>query len=492
MKQSVRYYRLFALTTALFTGTMLQAQDYDKIFEDFNTESVQSFEQFKNKADSEFESFLRESWKAFEAQPAIPVPSRPEPPKPVVFDKNAPTPPISKIKVPEKTSTPTPQPPVVPIVPPKVEPTYKPTQKEISFYGNTISIDIAAILSLKLQGISENDIADAWKEVCKRPYEKLISDCIAIKEQYDLPDWGYLLLTHEIGEQLYSKNRSNEITFMQMFILCKSGYKAKLAKIDNRLKLMVATDGTIYATPYLRLDGDKYYVYNPTPNCSNQIYTYRKNFSDAKNQVSLAIRTTPKFAAQDYEREISATVTDTKGKEQKVTCRTRVNTNLIHFFADYPQCDVPTHYRTPLSTELEQSLYPTLKELISGKTQADAANLLLTFVQNAFSYQTDDQQFGYEKPFFADEVFYYPYCDCEDRAMLYSNLVSKLIGSETVLLDYPGHIASAVHFTETVNGDKVITPSGKEYLICDPTYIGAPIGRAMESYKSVSPDIIVK
>ena len=89
---------------------------------------------------------------------------------------------------------------------------------------------------------------------------------------------------------------------------------------------------------------------------------------------------------------------------------------------------------------------------------------------------TDGEQFGFEKPNFPDETFYYPYCDCEDRAMLYSTLVRDLLGLDTILLDYPNHIASAVRFTEDIPGDYVVLDDGSKYLICDSTYIGAPIG----------------
>ena len=36
----------------------------------------------------------------------------------------------------------------------------------------------------------------------------------------------------------------------------------------------------------------------------------------------------------------------------------------------------------------------------------------------------------------------------------------------------------------------VVLADGSRYVICDPTYIGAPVGRCMDSYKNVSPDVI--
>ena len=74
-------------------------------------------------------------------------------------------------------------------------------------------------------------------------------------------------------------------------------------------------------------------------------------------------------------------------------------------------------------------------------------------------------------------------------SILFSNLVKDLLGLDAVLLDYPNHIASAVRFNEDISGDYILL-DGKKYLICDPTYIGAPIGMCMDRFKSVPPEII--
>ena len=76
---------------------------------------------------------------------------------------------------------------------------------------------------------------------------------------------------------------------------------------------------------------------------------------------------------------------------------------------------------------MENRILSSLAPFVQGRNEADAANILINFVQTAFQYQTDGQQFGYEKPFFVEELFYYPYSDCEDRAMLFS-----LSGAETL------------------------------------------------------------
>ena len=314
-----------------------------------------------------------------------------------------------------------------------------------------------------------------------RPYAD--SDCVTLKKERRLSDWAYLQLTRQIGVQLYGNDRPDDIAFLQMFLLNKSGYKARLAKIDNHLKLLVAPAGTVYGTPYLRINGDKYYVYEPDPDASMRIYTYKQDFADAKNLVCLNIESIPAFDVQEEMRTFASA-------DGSVKVQTAVNKNLMDFYRDYPQCDVVIHYKAPMSDELRAAVYPQLKAAIEGKSQLEAANILLSFVQTGFQYMTDGEQFGYEKPFFPDETFYYPYCDCEDRAMLYSTLVKELLGLETILLDYPNHIASAVRFTEDVPGDAVVLDDGTRYVVCDPTYIGAPVGSCMEQYKAVGPQVI--
>ena len=122
-------------------------------------------------------------------------------------------------------------------------------------------------------------------------------------------------------------------------------------------------------------------------------------------------------------------------------------------------------------------------------SQEDAANLLINFVQTAFRYMTDDEQWGYERPFFPEETLYYPYSDCEDRSILYARLVRELLGLDVVFLHYPGHLATAVCFEEDVQGDHIVLDD-KKYIVCDPTYINATIGMQMPTMNGCEVKIV--
>ena len=517
MNNKVKYIILFiAGMFVSLPAAMGQEVDYEKDFDAFQKAQQEEFNEFKNKADAEFETFLRESWAKFEAFDPLEPPVRPEPVKQPVFDGKKPQAPVAikpaspkipdmekptiagrpvdvkKPELPVMTDKPAPgvYVPGHPYLPvkidmPKVPVTERPVQRSsVNFYGTPMKVATDAIENLALAGNREGDVADAWSKLCKADHEQLIKDCMTLREEKNMSDWEYLLFTQKIGEQLYGEQQKDDIAFLQMFILNKSGYKVRLSKINGKLKLMVAPAGALYGIPYIMLEGTKYYVFNAEKqNGGMGVYTYKQDFANAKNYISLAINAAPKFDMAEYQETVSPT-------SGSVKVETVVNRNLMEFYKNYPQCDVSVYYHTPMSEELKATLYPPLKEAIKGKSQREAASLLIEFVQTGFEYQTDGDQFGYEKPFFLDENFFYPACDCEDRAILYATLVKDLLGLDAILLDYPNHIASAVRFTEEIPGDYIILDDGTKYLICDPTYIGATIGMCMEQFKDVAPQVI--
>ena len=145
---------------------------------------------------------------------------------------------------------------------------------------------------------------------------------------------------------------------------------------------------------------------------------------------------------------------------------------------------------TPLDEHVKEILYSALKDKIKGLSQLEAVNKLLNWVQTAFVYEYDDKVWGHDRAFFAEETLYYPYCDCEDRAILFTRLVRDLLGLKTILVFYPGHLASAVCFTDNVSGD-YISLNGKHYVITDPTYIGAPVGMTMPDMDNTQAHVIL-
>lgn len=354
-------------------------------------------------------------------------------------------------------------------------------RSKVVYGGQSFYLSNALEHQCKLKGLDENGIADAYEALCSSDYKPLLAECMQIKKDLQLNDWGVFTLIKQIADAYCSK--PNESIVMQQFLLNEMGYKARMARkaTENEMMLFVATDCRIYARPYITLNGQEYYNLNGgNEHC--QFYMCQKDSPKARNNIGMRLHNAPNFPGA-----VATSTHQAKGSAATVTVS--VPKLLMDFYTSYPQCDYSVYFNAPVNSAMEKKILSSLVPLVQGKSEADAANILINFVQTAFRYKTDDEQFGFEKPFFVEELFYYPYSDCEDRAMLYSYLVRKLLGLDVVLLDYPEHIATAVRFNGNVGGDYLMV-GGQKYTVCDPTYIGASIGMTMPRYKKVAAKVL--
>ena len=147
------------------------------------------------------------------------------------------------------------------------------------------------------------------------------------------------------------------------------------------------------------------------------------------------------------------------------------------------------YFSSPLSEIVLSSLENYFKPLFSDLNDKQKVAVLLEFTQEAFAYQSDKDQFAREKYFFPDELFFYPFSDCEDRAVLFIKLVRHFTHLNCIALDYPGHVNTAINFKEDTIG-MFITVKGAKFVVCDPTYINAPIGYLPDEFKGIIPKII--
>lgn len=389
----------------------------------------------------------------------------------------------NKKPVPATKPTPTPAPtPAQPTTKPLSGALYTASEgrEKVAYCGQSLYVDNTLSGLCRLTNLNENAIADAYEQMCSKNYKPLVDDCRKAKSDMKLNDWGVFLLVKNISEKMCSDK--NSAVVMQQFLLNELGYRSKMARRADRneMLLFVAADCQIYAHPYFTKDGLNYY--NITSSDACQFYMCQKDSPKARQALGMQISQPPVF-------EGGKTNSVHKNKAGNVTVSVDVPKSLMEFYNSVPQCDFSVYINAKVNEGVANTVLSTLRPLVEGKSETDAANLIINFVQTGFDYATDDEQFGYEKPFFVEELFYYPQCDCEDRAVLYSFLVRNLLGLDVVLLDYPNHIATAVCFNDNVQGD-FVTVGGKKYIICDPTYIGAPIGRAMPQFKTVAAKVL--
>ena len=353
---------------------------------------------------------------------------------------------------------------------------------EFSFFGTDCRVPKFDMHRPALENCTEESVAALWEKFAASGYASIITECSKLKKFLRLNDWGYLRLLTSLADAWYSPD-SDEATLLRTFLAVQSGYEVRIAQSSGHLLMLFPCNEQIYRRRYVSLDGTRYYMFDTRGN-NSKCRVFDKSFGGG-NRISLRMTEIPHLA----DKPSPVRILQSK-KYPDVKMDATINMNLIDYFDLYPNCDLEI-YRIPTFSGSIAGELESMKQAIALLDAKDAVAMILDFVQTAFDYQTDAEQFGYERSFFAEETFYYPYCDCEDRAILFSALVENLTGFDTVLLQYTGHVAAAVCFDNDVAGD-FVTVNGRRYIVCDPTYIGAGIGRSMPGLDNKSISIVTK
>lgn len=504
----------------------LFSQNIDEIrkkFNDFKNQNRQEYTDFRNKCNKEYADFMRAAWEQYGSKPPVEPPVEEPPVIPVPYEKPA-DPQQDKKEIVEhkieeviEIEEPAPQPePAFPIVEKprggellpgmdrnsmlkdrirqqnrkeEVQDTIKRVFPEVtlpdedlftfSFLGTEAGVRISPEQKVVVSKCKEGTIADCWEKYSSGEYDNLIYDCLKLREKHNLCDWAYLTMLDELSRAFYGDDL-NSATLMTAYIYCQSGYKIRLGMGDEgtRLVMLYACHHMIFDKPYFTLDdGENYYTYNYN---GKTLHICKAQFPK-EQPLSLLIAGSIRLDnADEKERSLQSK------KYAEAKASVKVNRNLIEFYEKYPASMLgdntmtrwAMYANTPLDMEIVDALYPSLRKSIEGKSEEEALNTLLDFVQTAFVYEYDNKVWGHDRVFFAEETLYYPYCDCEDRSILFSRLVRDLMGLDVLLVYYPGHLATAVKLTERVSGDYIILDN-EHYIVCDPTYINAPIGETM-------------
>lgn len=474
------------------------AQDFndfeDMSFEEFRQAIHKDFESFRQKCNEEYAEFLKDPWKAFKEERPVPKPKE-EPMPPVVCPEDDQMPAPRPVPLPYDEIIPVPKPvpqpqPVGPIEEEPI-PNVVPEMK-LSFFGTGIQVRFDRSKAFRLNGTNETAIGCMWKDLSDNPaYSTLLSDCLQLREELHLSDWPYLEMLHAIAENIYGKD-CNEATLLMAYLYCQSGYKMRLARDEaGALYMCYASRHHIYDISYYVIDGNTYFIYGTLP--KGQVYISQVAFP-REQSLSLLLPELPTLAMAATEVRSRQS---SRYPDMKITFSS--NKNLMDFYSTYPTSMIgdnvvsrwAMYANTPMDVNMREQIYPDLRNAISGCSQLEAVNKLLNFVQTGFEYEYDDKVWGDDRAFFAEESLYYPYCDCEDRSILFTKLVRDLLGLRCILVFYPGHLASAVEFTqEEVNGD-YIQLGNRKFTIADGTYINAPVGKTMPDMDNRSAKVIL-
>lgn len=488
MNDAFRHTAVAFLLTLLVSGSVHAQDDFREAFRSFAEFSGRAFDQFSDSASQDFLKAVMQQWQEFTVFEGLERDRMPEPSNPrvaVTPQKTDVMIDIDNVPVMGSVSWPDPVSGVTVTGQDAVD------RRDIGydFYGNAVSISIPAILgSFHPDGIGERNVAAFWQKLDALDCTSITAACLDYRKRLGLNDWGVFQFVTTMARAVFPENRNGEQAIFTVYILNETGLMGKVARVGDSLTCLFASMQPIYSRKYVEVGTYRYYLADDAA-VANTVYTYQVDASDRLHpfnlnlQHQLMLQTRPDSYVTRHSNALG------------VDLEIPLGSHVLDFYASYPQTDVNV-YATAVPQHLfVEALAGAIGPGLEGKSQKEALDLLLNFMQIDFSYKTDMEQFGYEKPFFCEENFRYAFNDCEDRSILFCMLVKRLLGLRCLLLEYPNHVNCAVALDEPALGSASldsashgpVVESGavkgiyvkrgdSKYYVCDPTYIGSTVG----------------
>lgn len=465
------------------------AREQEAAFKTYSDKEDADFKAYSDSVNREFGRYLAEAW------PDCPLikPEQPikNPVPPETFDpakRRRPTP----VKQPVRGETELPVAPLPvpdagknPPLPQKPFQGKKGMEVEASFFGTTFVLPKVAARFPRLTSADEPQVAAYWNALSAMPYEVWTAHIEKLKSLLALNDWGVYLLISDAFEAYCPQGSENEQVIFSVFTLNQLGYKAKIGRTGQELLPLIAFNCEAYNALYFTFpteQGIRYSVIDRKHRSLSSVKCYGLNHAIARRAVDVSLPESPHLTADVRTKTLN---------DRQRDYRLAYNKNLVDFYATLPCVNFAVYGQAVPDSVFMESVERQLAPALQGMTQEAAINHLLHFVQYAFQYKTDEAQFGYEKWFFAEETIDSSFSDCEDRAILFAQLVRHLLKMPVVFVYYPGkHLATAVHFSNPETTGDYITIDGTKYLLCDPTYISADLGMGMPQLRGVPIEII--
>lgn len=461
---------------------------YKQKQQEFINQMQNEFDEYVKQQDQQFAEYLEEQWNSFKVVEGEVPPNIPKPPEKPTYA------PPKQIK--KRTGTTTQlkgalmimengkaRPLFSPAISKSAEPKTKGAVVIISFYGSQLSFDVdEQVIIDPPSAVSELSIRDFWVSFSESNFSSLLYQFQNYRNIMNLNDWAYYQLLDKFASSVYA-NSEIGADLMLWSLLTRSGYKARIGYAGNSTSLLLPSNNTLYSREFLKSDGLTYYLMKDLH--TDDIRTYNKDYPDAVGTMDFNIYRPLNFAVDMGQKNLEFNY---MGKQYSFYID--YNKNVIDFYRDYPQVDIQVYFNAAVSHESKESMIRELSGIIADMPPNQAVSLLLRFVQTAFKYEVDNNQFGKEKFFFAEETIYYPASDCEDRSVLFAYLIKELLDFKVIGLEYPRHISTAVKLQQDVVGDYVIF-NNEHYLVADATYENAPLGLTMPDYRNEEPEVIV-
>jgi len=356
-----------------------------------------------------------------------------------------------------------------------------------SFYGN--SLHAARMRTVNVPSVREPDVFSAWRDYQRLDVSPVVASLNELSDSLGLNDWFVLELVRYYADELLPSSPPMDRVLLEYYVLSSMGYDIRLARSDLQLILLVPFEQEVYEHYFIHINDKDYYLIYDNLDCDMNEKSVLYPCDPSNNKDSDRGRS---FGLLFKDKTLNVSTGDDwlcDFDDGMIHVSCMVSPCVMRMLRDYPMMDLRCYATSVVLPQFHAAIEEQLMPQLEGMSQCDAAEALLHFVQSVFGYEDDIDQFGREKVNFVEENFYYEKNDCDDRAVLFAYLVNSLLGLDVQFVQYPGHDCTAVRFTECGTRGNGYFYGDDYYLICDPSYIGASIGRCMPEYRSVKPAV---
>lgn len=365
----------------------------------------------------------------------------------------------------------------------------QPVSLSVPYFSEQVELQYHSSMLIPQQvSVAEKSMVSFYKSLEKTNYQVFLQSILQKKEQLHLNDWLTYHLLNEALHKVFDRRQSIRKKLTAWFLLSKMGFDTRLTYLNQDVNIYAYSEDEVFEVPMIEDKGRKFvnltgirqktkvnqalYLLNFIPNTKGEAFSFY-------------LDELPHLRADLVEQKYVFPYRDSVYQ-----LNIRADKTIRDIMLTYPIFAENKYLEVPFSNAIANSLLPQLRALLANRSQKEQLELLAAFTRSSFDYREDKKVFGKSKPMIADELFHYPYSDCEDRSALYYSLVKQLVDLPMVIVAFSDHLTVGVA-AEDLQGT-AISYRGRKYYICDPTgpANSSVIGQFPQGYESKSFHII--
>jgi hypothetical protein len=168
---------------------------------------------------------------------------------------------------------------------------------DFDFYDGKVSIDVPPSFNIPFKdSLTIAHVQKFYQIADQTDYIQLVNSLLEYKDEHHLNDWVYYQLIRRTAQQIAPKAENyTRYTLYKWFLMCKSGYDARLAVGNNQIVFFIQNKEDISDIPFFEIDGKKY-------TCLN-FHDYGKLFQRADTYIPVKIKVPE--AIEDFSYKIT-------------------------------------------------------------------------------------------------------------------------------------------------------------------------------------------